>query len=73
MVEEGNVNPLQYSCLEDSMDWGVWQATVHGVAKSRPRLSNFTSLSLFDTLLMSNYLPISLCRHLGIQSQEKRG
>jgi len=34
MVEEGNVNPLQYSCLEDSMDWGVWQATVHGVAKS---------------------------------------
>ena len=32
---EGNGNPLQYSCLENSMDRGVWQATVHGVAKSR--------------------------------------
>ena len=30
---EGNGNPLQYSCLENSMDRGVWRATVHGVAK----------------------------------------
>ena len=30
---EGNGNPLQYSCLENPMDWGVWQATFHGVAK----------------------------------------
>ena len=30
----GNVNPLQYSCLEDPMDRGAWQATVHGVAES---------------------------------------
>ena len=30
---EGNGNPLQYCCLENSMDRGVWQATVHGVAK----------------------------------------
>ena len=29
---EGNGNPLQYSCLENSMDRGVWQATVHGAA-----------------------------------------
>ena len=28
---EGNGNPLQYSCLENSMDRGTWQATVHGV------------------------------------------
>ena len=28
-------NPLQYSCLENSMDTGTWQATVHRVAKSR--------------------------------------
>ena len=28
----GNGNPLQYSCLENSMDRGAWQATVHGVA-----------------------------------------
>ena len=32
---EGNGNPLQYSYLENSMDRGTWQATVHGVAKSR--------------------------------------
>ena len=31
---EGNGNPLQYSCLENSMDEGAWWATVHGVTKS---------------------------------------
>ena len=30
---EGNGNPLQYSCLENSMDIGAWQATIHGVTK----------------------------------------
>ena len=40
--EEGNGNPLQYSCLENPMDRGAWWATVHGVAKSQTRLSNFT-------------------------------
>ena len=37
---EGNGNPLQYSCMENSMDRGAWWATVHGVAKSWTRLSN---------------------------------
>ena len=37
-----NGNPLQYSCLENPMDRGAWQATVHGVAKSRTRPSEFT-------------------------------
>ena len=32
---EGNSNPLQYSCLENSMNRGAWQATVHGVVRSR--------------------------------------
>ena len=32
---EGNANPLQYSYLENPMDGGAWQATVHGVTKSR--------------------------------------
>ena len=32
---EGNSYPLQYSCLENPMDRGAWQATVHGVAKSQ--------------------------------------
>ena len=36
---EGNGNPLQYSCLENPMDGGAWQATVHGVTKSWTRLS----------------------------------
>ena len=31
---EGNGNPRQYSCLENPMDGGAWQATVHGVTKS---------------------------------------
>ena len=35
-----NGNPLQYSCLENSMDRGAWWATVHGVSKSRIRLSD---------------------------------
>ena len=34
-----NGNPLQYSCLENPMDWGSWWATVHGVAKSQTWLS----------------------------------
>ena len=36
----GNDNPLQYSCLENPMDRGAWQATVHRVAKSRTQLSD---------------------------------
>ena len=39
---EGNGNPFQYSCLENPMDGGAWWATVHGVAKSQTRLSDFT-------------------------------
>ena len=37
---EGNGNPLQYSCLGSLMDREVWQAIVHGVAKSWIELSN---------------------------------
>ena len=35
-----NGNPLQYSCLENSMDRGTWWATVHGVMRSQTRLSD---------------------------------
>ena len=42
ILGEGNGNPLQYSCLENPMDRGAWQARVHGVTKSRTRLSDFT-------------------------------
>ena len=39
---EGNGIPLQYSCLANPMDGGAWWAAVHGVTKSRTRLSDFT-------------------------------
>ena len=37
---EGNVNPLEYSCLENPMDREAWWVTVHGVTKSRTQLSD---------------------------------
>ena len=37
---EGNDNSIQYSCLENPMDRGVWQPMVHGVTKNRTRLNN---------------------------------
>ena len=37
---EGNGNPLHYSCLENPMDGGTQQATVHGITKSQTRLSD---------------------------------
>ena len=43
---EGNGNPLQCSCLKNSMDRGAWWATVHGVAKSETRLSDFHSYDI---------------------------
>ena len=39
----GISNPLQYSCLENSIDRGAWRATVHGVAKSRTQLSTIAT------------------------------
>ena len=42
MIGEGDGTPLQYSCLENPMDGGAWEAAVRGVAQSRTRLSDFT-------------------------------
>ena len=47
---KGNGTPLQYSCLKSPMDRGAWQAAVHGVAKSRTRLSDFTLTFHFSAL-----------------------
>ena len=53
---EGKGNPLQHSCLENPMDGGAWWATVHGVAKSRTQLSDFTSLcQIVIEFSMSSY------------------
>ena len=43
--EEGNGNPFQYSCLENSMDGGAWWATVHGAVKCRTHWATSLSLS----------------------------
>ena len=42
----GRSNPLQYSCLENPMDRGAWQATVHKVTKSWTQLEQLSSLTL---------------------------
>ena len=43
----GNGNLLQYSCLEDSMDRGPWQATVHGATKSQTWLSDWAHMNIW--------------------------
>ena len=55
---EGNGNPLQYSCLENPMDRGARWATVHGVAKSQTRLSDYT----YDMKKYSNliFFPVAV-------------
>ena len=50
IIGEGNGTPLQYSCLENPMDGGAWQAAVLGVAWSQTRLSAFTFTFLFHAL-----------------------
>ena len=47
---EGNGTPLQYSCLENPMGGGAWWAAVHGVAKSRTRLNDFSFTFHFHAL-----------------------
>ena len=54
---EGNGNPLQYSCLENSTDGGAWWATVYRVTKSQTRLSDFT-FSLAVMFFSSLYFQI---------------
>ena len=39
----GNGNPLQYSCLENPMDTGAWQTTIHGVAKNQTQLRDLST------------------------------
>ena len=48
---QGNGSPLQFSCLENSMDGGAWQATVHRVTKSQTQLSNLPLTQACNNLL----------------------
>ena len=66
---EGNGTLLQYSCLKNPRDRGAWWATVHGVAKSQTRLSDFTftftnttlaACAISVSLLLPTWLPLML-------------
>ena len=59
---EGNGNPLQYSCLENPMNRGAWQATVHGVAKVGHNLATKPP-PLMDRALRYFYFVKMLLRH----------
>ena len=61
----GHGNPLQYSCLENSLDRGAWKATVHGISKE---------LDMTDGLsnLFACYMPDTALTHLNLRST-KRG
>src|SRR5574337_781181 len=74
MFGEGNGTPLQYSCLENSMDGGACWATVHGVAKSRTRLSDSTSLHFtsrghFPVAPWAGWIVLPFHRAAGARSQ----
>ena len=50
---EGNGNPLQSTCLENSMDRGAWQATVHGLTKSWTQLNTHTHIEKLISIFFS--------------------
>ena len=63
-----NGNPFQYSCLENPMDGEAWWAALHGVAKSRTRLSDFTFTFHFHALEkeMATHSSVLACRIPGM-------
>ena len=64
-LEKGTANPLQYFCLENSLDGGVWQATVLGIAKNPTQLSDFhfhLEIHCISSAITTITLPTSLVR-----------
>ena len=67
---EGNGYPLQYSCLENSMDRGIWWATVHGLTKSPTKLKRLTpSLSKWKLKSLSLCSPTDYTVHEILQAR----
>ena len=64
-LEKGTAYPLQYHCLEDSMDRGAWAATVHGVTKSWTWLSN----QYFHFILL-HHMSTAITRYLSAIGEE---
>ena len=50
---EGNENPPQYSCLENSMDRGAWRATVPRVTKSQTQLNDLAAAAIFPRVVLT--------------------
>ena len=59
----GNGNPLQYSCLENTMDRGAWWAAVHGISKRRTRLSMHACMhsKVKEGFFRENQIPQTEC------------
>ena len=57
---EGNGNPLQYSCRENSMGRGAWRATVYGVTKNWTRPKELDTTEQLTHLQQGKYNPLSL-------------
>ena len=70
----GNGNPLQYSCLENSMDRGAWRATVHGATKSQTQLRGWAHkiYSLSDFLYVQIYFLYSKMIQIRTNQRETR-
>ena len=54
--EEGHGNPFHYSCQENPMDRGAWQATVYGITKSRTQLKRLSTYTKSRMIIMSRSL-----------------
>ena len=68
-IGEGNGNPLQCSCLENPRDRGAWWAAVHGVAQSRTRLKQLSSLArYFLTFYFCIPVPYNVEKAMAIRS-----
>ena len=67
----GNGNPLQYSCLENPMDRGAWQATVHRIAQSQTRLKRLSTARAFRAIYDSAFpLEKEMATHSNILAWE---
>ena len=70
LPEEGNGNPLQYSCLENPMDGGAWRAIVRRVAKSQTQFTDFTFTFMYTYICMyvctHTYICVCVCICVGI-------